>query len=106
MENCLIELWFIFDFMNKGYFGSLMGFYKCYVLLIEKDWDEKRIGQLQQLICLFFFWWMKWDEEVVFNFFEKLEEKEFILLLVEQVLFYEQFVKDIFDYMMLLIGMQ
>nr|WGD91122.1 SNF2-related protein [Bacillus subtilis] len=50
MENRLTELWSIFDFMNKGYLGSLTGFHKRYVLPIEKDRDEKRIGQLQQLI--------------------------------------------------------
>lgn len=41
MENRLTELWSIFDFMNKGYLGSLTGFHKRYVLPIEKDRDEK-----------------------------------------------------------------
>lgn len=41
MENRLTELWSIFDFMNKGYLGSLTGFHKSYVLPIEKTVTKK-----------------------------------------------------------------
>lgn len=44
MENRLTELWSIFDFMNKGYLGSLTGFHKRYVLPIEKDRDENELN--------------------------------------------------------------
>lgn len=36
MENRLTELWSIYDFMNKGYLGSLGSFHKRFVLPIEK----------------------------------------------------------------------
>ncbi len=106
MENRLTELWSIFDFMNKGYLGSLTGFHKRYVLPIEKDRDEKRIGQLQQLIRPFLLRRTKRDEEVALNLPEKLEEKEFIPLSAEQASLYEQLVKDTFDHMTSLTGMQ
>ncbi|MCR9039754.1 DEAD/DEAH box helicase [Bacillus sp. L381] len=106
MENRLTELWSIFDFMNKGYLGSLTGFHKRYVLPIEKDRDEKRISQLQQLIRPFLLRRTKRDEDVALNLPDKLEEKEFIPLSAEQASLYEQLVKDTFEHMASLTGMQ
>ncbi|MCY8520374.1 DEAD/DEAH box helicase, partial [Bacillus atrophaeus] len=106
MENRLTELWSIFDFMNKGYLGSLTGFHKRYVLPIEKDRDEKRIEQLQQLIRPFLLRRTKRDEEVALNLPDKLEQKEFIPLSAEQASLYEQLVKDTFEHMSSLTGMQ
>ncbi|MFQ6318990.1 DEAD/DEAH box helicase [Bacillus halotolerans] len=106
MENRLTELWSIFDFMNKGYLGSLTGFHKRYVLPIEKDRDEKRIGQLQQLIRPFLLRRTKRDEDVALNLPDKLEQKEFIPLSAEQASLYEQLVKDTFEHMSSLTGMQ
>jgi SNF2 family DNA or RNA helicase len=106
MENRLTELWSIFDFMNKGYLGSLGAFHKRFVLPIEKDRDQKRIDQLQQMIKPFLLRRTKQDEEVALNLPEKLEQKEYIPLSVEQASLYEQLVKDTFDHMVSLDGMQ
>ncbi|MGX9290334.1 DEAD/DEAH box helicase [Bacillus sp. A015] len=106
MENRLTELWSIFDFVNKGYLGSLTSFHKKFVLPIEKDREEKRIEQLQQLIKPFLLRRTKQDEEVALNLPEKLEEKEFIPLSAEQASLYEQLVKDTFEHMASLTGMQ
>ncbi|MGE6630306.1 DEAD/DEAH box helicase [Bacillus sp. NPDC077027] len=106
MENRLTELWSIFDFMNKGYLGSLTNFHKKFVLPIEKDREEKRIHQLQKLIKPFLLRRTKQDEEVALNLPEKLEEKQFIPLSAEQASLYEQLVKDTFDHMASLAGMQ
>ncbi|MGG3664481.1 DEAD/DEAH box helicase [Bacillus gobiensis] len=106
MENRLTELWSIFDFMNKGYLGSLGAFHKRYVLPIEKDRDEQRIDKLQQIIKPFLLRRTKQDEEVALNLPEKLEQKEYIPLSVEQASLYEQLVKDTFDHMVSLAGMQ
>ncbi|MEC1500582.1 DEAD/DEAH box helicase [Bacillus sonorensis] len=106
MENRLTELWSIYDFMNKGYLGSLGSFHKRFVLPIEKDRDEKRIEQLQQLIKPFLLRRTKQDQEVALNLPEKQEEKEFIPLSAEQASLYEQLVKDTFEHMTTLAGMQ
>ncbi|BCE16668.1 hypothetical protein RSC3_04024 [Bacillus paralicheniformis] len=106
MENRLTELWSIYDFMNKGYLGSLGSFHKRFVLPIEKDRDEKRIEQLQQLIKPFLLRRTKQDKEVALNLPEKQEEKEFIPLSAEQASLYEQLVKDTFEHMSSLAGMQ
>ena len=76
MENRLTELWSIYDFMNKGYLGSLGSFHKRFVLPIEKDRDEKRIEQLQQPIKPFLLRRTKQDKEVALNLPEKQEEKD------------------------------
>ncbi|MEC1259342.1 DEAD/DEAH box helicase [Bacillus swezeyi] len=106
MENRLTELWSIYDFMNKGYLGSLGSFHKRFVLPIEKDRDEKRIEQLQQLIKPFLLRRTKQDQEVALNLPEKQEEKEFVPLSAEQASLYEQLVKDTFEHMSSLAGMQ
>ncbi|MDA7025444.1 DEAD/DEAH box helicase [Bacillus sp. CLL-7-23] len=106
MENRLTELWSIYDFLNKGYLGSLSRFQKRFVLPIEKDHDKKRIHQLQQLIQPFLLRRTKQDQEVALNLPEKLEEKEFIPLSAEQASLYEQLVKDTFDYMSSLTGIE
>ncbi len=106
MENRLTELWSIYDFMNKGYLGSLGSFHKRFVLPIEKDRDEKRIEQLQQLIKPFLLRRTKQDKEVALNLPEKQEEKEFVPLSAEQASLYEQLVKDTFEHMSSLAGMQ
>ncbi|WAA09686.1 DEAD/DEAH box helicase [Fervidibacillus albus] len=99
MENRLAELWSIFDFINKGYFGSLAQFQKRFILPIERDHDEGKIEQLQRLIRPFLLRRTKRDEEVELNLPDKLEQKEYCPLTVEQAALYEQLVNDTFDEM-------
>lgn len=96
MENRLTELWAIFDFMNHGYLGSLGQFQRKYVAPIEKDHDEAKISKLQRLIRPFLLRRTKTDEEVALNLPEKLEQKEYCALTVEQASLYEQLVADTF----------
>jgi SNF2 family DNA or RNA helicase len=106
MENRLTELWSIFDFINTGFLGSLHSFHKRFVLPIEKDRDPAIIGNLQQLIKPFLLRRTKRDEQVALNLPEKQEQKEYIPLTVEQASLYEQLVKDTFDQVSQLAGMQ
>ncbi|MDQ0232719.1 DEAD/DEAH box helicase [Metabacillus malikii] len=106
MENRLTELWSIYDFLNRGYLGSLHSFHKRYVLPIEKDRDVKQIEQLQRYIKPFLLRRTKRDEQVALNLPEKQEQKEYIPLSVEQASLYEQLVKDTFAQVNSLAGMQ
>ncbi|WP_010677134.1 DEAD/DEAH box helicase [Bacillus timonensis] len=106
MENRLTELWSIFDFINRGYLGSLGGFQKRFVSPIEKDHDEETIAQLQRLIKPFLLRRTKNDEAVALNLPDKLEQKEYCSLTVEQASIYEQLVKDTLDQVEQLAGMQ
>ncbi|WP_075983101.1 DEAD/DEAH box helicase [Bacillus massilinigeriensis] len=97
MENRLSELWSIFDFTNHGYLGGLTHFQKRFVLPIEKDDDKAKIQELQALIRPFLLRRSKKDEEVALNLPDKLEQKEYCPLTVEQASLYEQLVRDTFD---------
>lgn len=106
MENRLTELWSIYDFTNAGYLGSLGQFQKRYVAPIEKDRDTEKIEQVQRLIRPFLLRRTKLDKEVALNLPEKLEQKEYCPLTVEQASLYEQLVKDTFEQVEQLAGMQ
>ncbi|MCC3356174.1 DEAD/DEAH box helicase [Bacillus sp. REN16] len=106
MENRLTELWSIFDFINRGYLGSLGGFQKRFVSPIEKDHDQETIAELQRLIKPFLLRRTKNDEAVALNLPDKLEQKEYCPLTVEQASIYEQLVKDTLDQVEQLAGMQ
>ncbi|WP_449538004.1 DEAD/DEAH box helicase [Ferdinandcohnia sp. Marseille-Q9671] len=106
MENRLTELWSIFDFINRGYLGGLGGFQKRYVSPIEKDHDQETIADLQRLIKPFLLRRTKNDEAVALNLPDKLEQKEFCPLTVEQASIYEQLVKDTLQQVEQLAGIQ
>lgn len=106
MENRLTELWAIFDFTNHGFLGSLGSFMKRFVNPIEKDRDAETIAGLQRLIRPFLLRRTKTDPEVALNLPDKLEQKEYCPLTVEQASLYEQLVKDTFEQVEQLDGMQ
>lgn len=97
MENRLSELWSLFDFINHGYLGTFGQFQKKYIAPIEKDGDEKKIRELQQLIKPFLLRRTKKDPEVELNLPDKLEQKEYCALTAEQAALYEDLVQDTFS---------
>ncbi|WP_409296019.1 DEAD/DEAH box helicase [Peribacillus sp. SCS-26] len=96
MENRLTELWAIFDFINKGYLGTLGQFQEKYVAAIEREQQKGKIKELQNLIQPFLLRRTKKDKEVALNLPDKQEQKEFVPLTVEQASLYDQLVKDTF----------
>ncbi|MBA4536672.1 DEAD/DEAH box helicase [Bacillus aquiflavi] len=96
MENRLSELWSIFDFINRGYLGSLRHFQKEFVFPIEKDNDTNKIQRLQALIKPFLLRRTKKDEDISLNLPNKQEQKEYCPLTSEQASLYEQLVADTF----------
>ncbi|MFD0050331.1 DEAD/DEAH box helicase [Actinomycetes bacterium NPDC127524] len=96
MENRLSELWAIFDFINKGYLGSLAQFQEKYVSTIEREEQKGKIKELQSLIQPFLLRRTKKDKDVALNLPDKQEQKEFVPLTKEQASLYEQLIKDTF----------
>lgn len=97
MENRLSELWAIFDFINKGYLGSLKHFQDTFVTTIERDGQTEKIKDLQKFIQPFLLRRTKKDKEVALNLPDKIEQKEFVPLTSEQASLYEQLIKDTFE---------
>ncbi len=106
MENRLSELWAIFDFLNRGYLGSLPQFQRRFVTPIEKDRDEQKIQQLQRLIAPFLLRRTKQDPDVALNLPDKQEQKEYCPLTVEQASLYEQMVQDTLTNVQTLTGIE
>lgn len=96
MENRLSELWAIFDFINKGYLGSLKTFQDRFVTSIERDGLTDKIKELQNIIQPFLLRRTKKDKDVALNLPDKIEQKEFVPLTSEQASLYEQLIKDTF----------
>ncbi len=94
MENRLSELWAIFDFTNRGYLNSLQQFQKNYIVPIEKDNSKEKVAVLQAKIRPFLLRRTKTDPEVELNLPDKLEQKEYCPLTVEQAVLYEQLVHE------------
>ncbi|WP_042350954.1 DEAD/DEAH box helicase [Bacillus massiliigorillae] len=96
MENRLSELWAIFDFINKGYLGSLKAFQDQFVTSIERDGQQDKIKELQNYIQPFLLRRTKKDKDVALNLPDKIEQKEFVPLTSEQASLYEQLINDTF----------
>ncbi|MEI5909127.1 DEAD/DEAH box helicase [Bacillus spongiae] len=106
MENRLSELWSIFDFTNKGFFGTFTQFQKQYILPIEKDDSREKINELQRKIKPFLLRRTKKDPDVELNLPDKLEQKEYCPLTSEQASLYEQLIQDTFDQLSKLKGFE
>ncbi|MCM3022129.1 DEAD/DEAH box helicase [Bacillus ginsengihumi] len=106
MENRLSELWTIFDFANKGFLGTFSQFQKRFILPIEKDEAPEKIRELQSLIRPFLLRRTKKDPEVELNLPDKLEQKEYCPLTVEQASLYEQLIQTTFQQIETLSGFE
>lgn len=92
IENRLYELWSIFDFINKGYLGSLFNFEKQFCYMIEKEKDQNQLALLKRIIQPFLLRRTKKDEKVALNLPDKLEQLEYVPLSIEQARMYEEIV--------------
>src|SRR5699024_1152110 len=62
VENKLTELWSIFDFINRGYLGSMRDFQKGYAIPIEKFKQTNRAEKLRLAISPFVLRRLKTDK--------------------------------------------
>lgn len=97
MENRLTELWSIYDFTNPGYLGTLNDFRKAVVLPIEKERDEKLIGELQHWVKPFMLRRLKKDPTIQLALPEKNEMRTYLSLTVEQGAIYENIVSTLMN---------
>nr|WP_091704368.1 DEAD/DEAH box helicase [Anoxybacillus pushchinoensis] len=94
IENRLNELWSIFHFLNPGYLGSQTEFQRRFATPIEKNGDAQATEKLQKLIRPFLLRRTKTDERIALDLPDKLEQKEYCPLTVEQASLYEQIVQQ------------
>jgi len=94
VENRLLELWSIMDFLNPGYLGTQHAFQERYTIQIEQDKDQKATSELRRLIRPFVLRRMKTDQSIITDLPEKMESKVYCSLTREQATLYQAVVDD------------
>jgi len=90
VENRLTELWSIFDFINKGYLGTLREFQKSYAIPIERFKENTRANKLKMSISPFVLRRLKTDKQVISDLPEKMVLNEYCYLSKMQAVLYEK----------------
>ncbi len=106
IENRLMELWSIMDFLNPGYLGGRKNFYNKFVIPIERYGDEEPAWQLKQLIQPFILRRTKTDPTIIKDLPLKQENKIYCALTREQATLYQGVVDDIMDHIGTSAGME
>ena len=95
VENRLLDLWSIFNFLNPGYLGTQAQFRKQFELPIQKDNDPTRSTTLKKLVEPFILRRLKTDQSIIKDLPDKVEQKLFCNLTREQASLYEAVLKDV-----------
>jgi SNF2 family DNA or RNA helicase len=93
IENRLMELWTLFEFLNPGLLGSKTEFQNNYALPIERFQDQDAIESLKLIISPFILRRVKSDKSIIKDLPEKNEIKMYIELTEEQVKLYKDLVE-------------
>lgn len=94
IENRLLELWTLFDFLNPGLLGKRRTFQQNFVLPIERYQDEDSAVKLQRLIAPFILRRLKTDKSIIQDLPEKNEIKIYLELSAKQAQLYAQVVQS------------
>lgn len=97
VENRLTELWSIFDFINKGYLGSLREFQKSYAIPIERFKETTRATKLKMSASPFVLRRLKTDKNVITDLPEKLVLDDYCYLSKAQAALYEKTLTEMMD---------
>jgi len=89
VENRLMELWSIMDFINPGYLGQPTGFVRNYATPIEKYHDRDAAEKLQALVKPFVLRRVKTDRSIISDLPEKNIQKRYCTLTPEQATLYQ-----------------
>ena len=95
IENRLMELWSIMDFVNPGLLLDGRTFFNKYEYPIMKNDDELKKQQLHQVISPFILRRMKTDREIIKDLPEKQEIKIYLPLTDEQIQLYDHEIKKV-----------
>jgi SNF2 family DNA or RNA helicase len=95
VENRLLDLWSIFNFLNPGYLGKETQFRKSFEMPIQKDNDRVQSIVLKKLVQPFILRRLKTDKNIIKDLPDKIEHKQYCNLTKEQASLYEAVVKDV-----------
>jgi len=95
VENRLMDLWSIFNFLNPGYLGKQAQFRKNYELPVQRDNDPIQSAILKRLIQPFILRRLKTDKNIIKDLPDKIDNKIYCNLSKEQASLYEVVVQDV-----------
>ncbi len=96
IENRLLELWSLFNFLNPGLLGNREEFRDKFILPIERFQNQEAINDLKTLIAPFIMRRVKSDRSIINDLPEKNEIKITIELTKEQVILYKDLTEETF----------
>lgn len=106
IENRLLDLWSIFNFLNPGYLGKEAQFRQSFEAPIQKENDELRAATLKKLVEPFILRRVKTDPAIIQELPDKIEQKLYCHLTKEQASLYAAVVKDVEQRLEALTGME
>lgn len=106
VENRLLDLWSIFNFLNPGYLGKEAQFRKIFELPIQKENDRVKSTMLKKLVEPFILRRLKTDQSIINDLPDKVEQKLYCNLTKEQASLYEAVVKDVSEKLNAIEGIQ
>jgi len=95
VENRLMDLWSIFNFLNPNYLGKQTQFRKTYELPIQRNNNRVQAAILKQLIQPFILRRLKTDKNIIKDLPDKIENKQYCNLSKEQASLYQVVVKEV-----------
>jgi SNF2 family DNA or RNA helicase len=95
VENRLMDLWSIFNFLNPGYLGTQTRFRKDFELPVQRDNDPVKTATLKRLVEPFILRRLKTDKNIIQDLPDKVEAKQYCNLSKEQASLYEAVVRDV-----------
>ncbi|MEA5490176.1 MULTISPECIES: DEAD/DEAH box helicase [Pseudanabaena] len=95
VENRLLDLWSIFNFLNPNYLGKEAQFKKSFETPIQKNNDQVQAGVLKKLVEPFILRRVKTDQSIIKDLPDKIEQKLYTNLTKEQASLYEVVVRDV-----------
>ncbi|NEO87275.1 MAG: DEAD/DEAH box helicase [Spirulina sp. SIO3F2] len=95
IENRLMDLWSIFNFLNPGYLGTQAQFRRSFELAIQKHNNRRQSLTLKKLVEPFILRRVKTDASIIKDLPDKVEQKLFCNLTKEQASLYEVVVKEV-----------
>ena len=95
IENRLMDLWSIFHFLNPGLLDTKAAFRKQYELPVQRENDAHKKHMLKALVSPFILRRMKSDATIISDLPDKVEQKTYCELSIEQASLYQLIVNDI-----------
>ncbi|MCM1982413.1 DEAD/DEAH box helicase [Lyngbya confervoides] len=95
VENRLLDLWSIFNFLNPGYLGKEAQFRRNFERPIQRNNDPIRAQHLKTLVEPFILRRVKTDPDIISDLPDKVEQKLFCNLTKEQASLYEAVTKTV-----------